>query len=420
MLLLLLDHTLQASVPRDLLWNSSLLCHAQVLTYLFVELNSASLCPLCLEIDLHLLFTSTSQSPVMCLNVRFKCPTCGSLTDYTSMQHCEHNPCVGRLDIQIYPNMVNAIGNGVAVAWYCPNSSCLLSYDVSCTQDNIFQSLLEAQHQGRMGEQSLVESLPAMRSQYGNNVVQGTERVVDNVSTGVDAPVIGHEGSNQGPVGAESEIFPRDVQGGQGHTDPGLADYDSNPSQFQPFIPPYDDTGFQEASTFTQQDPSFDHTAGSQPTTQTNQYGEVWTIPAVDTAQVNQSAGSSRTHASGSQQQWQQQQQYHSTAADPPNVGVTNAQYPPEWRMTPDLSTEIDAFKAQIAEQTRDMQPREKGWVEAEVGLLLLLKKRRPRITYSEISRWFIPRHSGTACESAFSRRNREDAARRVAGRGGQ
>lgn len=39
-------------------------------------------------------------------------------------------------------------------------------------------------------------------------------------------------------------------------------------------------------------------------------------------------------------------------------------------------------------------------------------------MTYYEVSEWFIPRHSGTACEGCWSRMNREENARRGEGRG--
>lgn len=76
------------------------------------------------------------------INVRYKCPSCHTNTDFAILYACSPTPCGRVTNLDVYHNHItNTVGNGMA-GWCCPHSGCPLSLETSWNEHNLFQACL--------------------------------------------------------------------------------------------------------------------------------------------------------------------------------------------------------------------------------------------------------------------------------------
>lgn len=115
------------------------MCKSQDICFLT---SSSLLWFLCSEIDRLVLLTSTPKPLKMYINVRYKCPSCHTNTDFAILYACSPTPCGRVTNLDVYHNHItNTVGNGMG-GWCCPHSGCPLSLETSWNEHNLFQAWL--------------------------------------------------------------------------------------------------------------------------------------------------------------------------------------------------------------------------------------------------------------------------------------
>ncbi|KAK4194913.1 hypothetical protein QBC40DRAFT_259513 [Triangularia verruculosa] len=256
-----------------------------------------------------------------------------------------------------------------------------------------------------------------MFTQYSNETIGHDEEEVRKMSAGVEALAMNDSVTIQGAVGVDDQMFPANLRFGQLEPAPvawddmdlsALLDSMTNETAL------WDQKDTQsEQSSALQEDNNSTLGVVDHPASKEDRHPADWTVTAALEAQVNP-PHPGPTHRKRGGKRSQVQATAVGQAATPSNNSNRGGLYPAQWDITAELQSQIAALTAEVAEQTSVLKPSDNRWIESERKLLALLRRNRPMITHQDIHDWFIPRHSGAACESDWSRQKKEEALRRA------